>query len=345
MKVYILSPYNKTGGPRSLHQLGNQLVERGLEVYMYYGSQGKKYETKKLLYSDGRMKIATSILDEKDNVLIVPESETGWLLKYSNVQKVIWWLSLDYYLESNLWISAKNRTKNLGEPSFFKYLRYGKGTLKNIIYKRKIDYLKPSQLKNVIHLYNCEYVKHFLLKNSVEEEKMQYLCGPIDYVQNSKENILNNKKNIITYNPKKINKKKFKKVKEYINAVAPNYKFVPLRNMSHEEVIRNLQQSKVYLDLGYFPGPERLPREAVLQYCNIVTSNSGSAKNSVDVPILKKYKFNLDKLDVSKIGNTIIELCENYLNYIDEFDNYRKVTLRQIERFNNDIDKFSERIK
>ena len=39
MKVYIICPYNVTGGPKSLHQLGSNLVNKGLQVFMFYGEK------------------------------------------------------------------------------------------------------------------------------------------------------------------------------------------------------------------------------------------------------------------------------------------------------------------
>ena len=35
-KVYITSIYEKTGGPKTLHQLAEFLVNQGVDVYMVY---------------------------------------------------------------------------------------------------------------------------------------------------------------------------------------------------------------------------------------------------------------------------------------------------------------------
>lgn len=345
MKVYIVCPYGKTGGPRSLHQLGNKLVDEGLDVYMYYGYRGKKERATKPLYSDSKMKLAYTIEDKKENIVIVPESDTSWLLKLYNIKKVIWWLSLDFYLGNNAWYFAKSMTKNLGEPSVYVLLKFLKISVNNLRQNLDKKYLKPKNLNTVYHLYNSEYVRQYLKANNVKENRMQYLCGPIDWHSNNKIDILDNKKNIIAYNPAKMNRKIFKKVQNYIKRIKPSYKLVPIKNMTHYQVLNILKVAKVYLDLGYFPGPERMPREAVMQYCNIVTSNIGSAQNDMDVPIPRQCKFSLNSSNVKNIGNQVINMCENYNDYIVQFDRYRKLVKYQINIFDKNISNFSKKIK
>jgi hypothetical protein len=55
--------------------------------------------------------------------------------------------------------------------------------------------------------------------------------------------------------------------------------------MSRKEVISSLTSSKIYLDLGIHPGTDRIPREAALLGCVIVTNKRGSAGNKIDVDI------------------------------------------------------------
>lgn len=345
MKVYIVCPYGKTGGPRSLHQLGNKLINEGLDVYMYYGYRGRKVNVTQPLYPDSKMKIADTIEDKKENIIIVPESDTSWLLNLHSIKKVIWWLSLDFYLGNNTWYFARSMTKNLGEFPLYVVLKFLKINFNNWRQNLNRKYLKPDKLDEVYHLYNSEYVKHYLKMNNVKDSRMEYLCGPIDWHPVNKEEIINNKKNIIAYNPAKMNRKIFKKVKKYIEKISPSYVLVPIQNMNHNQVLDILKNAKVYLDLGYFPGPERMPREAVMQYCNIVTSNIGSAQNNVDVPILQKYKFSMDSDNVKDIGNQVIDMCKNYSKYIIDFDKYRDLVKYQIDIFDNNITDFSKKIK
>ncbi|MGQ5708294.1 hypothetical protein [Lactobacillus sp. PSON] len=348
MKIYIVCPYNKTGGPRSLHQLGNNLVSKGLDVYMYYGNHGQKIKASKLLYNDSKAKIADNIEDQKDNVVITSEYDTGWLLKIKKAKKVIWWLSLTYYLNNDILADVKKYTSNKNESSFYIPIRYFKRIIKDKLNGKSDKFVKKSKdFQTIYHLYNCEYVREYITSRGVKDIQMQYLCGPIDLVNNdlSIDNILKDKENIIVYNPAKMDKDVVESISEYLQKYYPSYIFKPLQNMTHNEVLNNLRKAKVYLDLGYFPGPERMPREAVMQYCNIITANRGSAANSIDIPIPKKYKFGIDELNVKKLCELAVNMCDNFAVYTPEYDKYREKVINQINRFDSDINNFCDYIK
>ena len=72
-----------------------------------------------------------------------------------------------------------------------------------------------------------------------------------------------------------------------------------------------LQRSKIYIDFGPHPGMDRIPREAALAGCLVITNSEGAAGFQSDVPILPKYK--VKDFDAFKIIR-LIERC------IDEFE-------------------------
>lgn len=89
MKVYIICPYTVTGGPKTLHQLGSDLVNKGLQVFMFYGTKGVPSGEKELLFKDCKAKVATRIEDSENNILIVSEYDTGWIFKFGRLQETI----------------------------------------------------------------------------------------------------------------------------------------------------------------------------------------------------------------------------------------------------------------
>ena len=114
--IYIMAPANiDTGGPHDLHQLGYELKNLGKKVFMYYFPNDQKnpvhenYKTYDLAYT-------TEIEDLEKNILIIPEINQTILLsrKYRNIQKAIWWLSLDYYFVSKF-INKEINFKQLNE--------------------------------------------------------------------------------------------------------------------------------------------------------------------------------------------------------------------------------------
>lgn len=61
--------------------------------------------------------------------------------------------------------------------------------------------------------------------------------------------------------------------------------------MTTQQIIKILDESMVYIDFGNHPGKDRIPREAALRNCIVMTNKSGSAANDIDIPIPAEYKF------------------------------------------------------
>lgn len=333
-KIYIYSPYVKTGGPRSLHQLAFKLQSLGLNAYIVYYTKANKNQ----LYEDCPVNVSLSVQDVKGNIVIVPESRTGLLRKYKNVQKIIWWLSLDYYfndlsIKKSALLTIRNKKWSLLS---FPFIWFVKCLYKCIFNQWAI---KIEGLNNLYHLYNCEYACQFLLKNNVNEKSTKYLCGPIEnlYFEIDKENILANKTKTVAFNPAKIAPELLEKLKKAIHDKDETIELIELKNMTKEEIFNTLCRTKVYVDLGFFPGPERIPREAVTLYCNVITSTEGSAANQVDVMIPDKYKFDIKNLNMEELIKLILDMVNNFERYTDDFDNYRLEVVKQREIFYNNI--------
>ena len=48
--------------------------------------------------------------------------------------------------------------------------------------------------------------------------------------------------------------------------------------MTPEQVVDLMSESKVYIDFGNHPGKDRIPREAVINGCCVITGVRGSAR-------------------------------------------------------------------
>lgn len=337
-KVYVACPYKLTsGGPETLHQLVDKLRNNNIDAYIYYFNatifpKGSLVAEKFKKYN---IKCVTKIEDSKDNVIIIPEMNTELLYKFKNIKKGIWWLSFDFY-ERNI---IKNRARfALGKrklPEFLWPAMIVYFTIKNRGYKQ-LNFSKDKDLNKYFHFYNCEYIKELLLENKVKEERIAYLCGPIRQSFFYDSTLSFEKENIVLYNPAK-GLEFTEKIIKRMGAIEPNIKFTPLKNLTPQEIVELLKKAKLYIDFGFFPGPERIPREAVSCYCNIITSNLGSAKNDIDVPIPRKYKFSPIENNIDSICYAIIDNINNYNDYISDYDLYRKKVKDQILKFDNNI--------
>jgi hypothetical protein len=320
--IYIYSPSNGvTGGPETLHSLCNIINANGGNAYMFYG---KRFDIPQIYFSKyNLLKKANKIIDSPNNLFICPETDLFRFNNYRKIKKFSMFLSWDFYERRLL----KNRiSKNISTKLFQKIIF-------PILRLTKLRDFKLSE--SIGCSYNCQYVKEHLLQLGLPEEKLIYLCGNI-----SKEHFVpqgfQQKENLVAYNPKK----GMAFTKLIIESFISKYHFspfVPIINMSPSQVAETLQKCKVYIDFGDFPGPERIPREAALANCNIITGLKGSSGNMIDVPIPKEYKFLSLEENIDAIINLINEMIQNYSSYVAQFDEYRRKILLQKDIFEHNI--------
>ena len=85
--------------------------------------------------------------------------------------------------------------------------------------------------------------------------------------------------------------------------------------------------SRQYIDFGPHPGMDRLPREAALAGCVVITNREGAANFDEDVPLPSEFKF--DEFNVDKIFSLIKECCTKHEDYANKMDKYKSWILGQ----------------
>ncbi|OUQ31573.1 hypothetical protein [Massilimicrobiota timonensis] len=335
-KIYVVTYANaSSGGNESLHQLCSKLNNLNLDAYIYYLNNPKAAIPYK--FKSYNIKSTHNIDDSEENILIVPEISTSFLYKFNKIKKCIWWLSLDFYLRTLPKFTFKNFVNDHNIPRLLYPLAYLYLKCTGELNKQCFEFREDKN--HIFHFYNCEYAKQYLINHGVKEENTLYLCGPINSEFFNQTIDLSKKENIILYNPKKgieFTKKIIQKLKD--NEI--NAQIIALENMNYHQLMMFYSKAKIYIDFGFFPGPERIPREAVTMYCNIITSTTGSAKNNSDVPIPYEFKIdakddNLDRI-VLKIKNMLV----NYNDDIPRFEQYRKKVIDQRRLFDEHIEKY-----
>lgn len=146
------------------------------------------------------------------------------------------------------------------------------------------------------------------------------------------------RKPIVLYNPKK--GEEFTKKIIYLNS---DIKFVPIKNMTVDQVIDLMDESMIYIDFGEHPGKDRIPREAAMRNLVVITNKNGAAVNDIDVPIRKEYKIDHNISNLGKI-KTLLHYClEHYDAETRNFDDYRKMILSEKKNFEaNVLNSFSK---
>lgn len=302
--IYILCPPNKaTGGPEALHQLGYILNSLGFNAKMLYS----KYKKKPVhpFYKNYNVPYVMKVKDSNDNIIIFPESMTNFIAKYPLSEKKIWWLSLDFY---EVLMNSREKKKNW---------------IRKILVPYKHTEYRFEHNKTISHWYQSQRTKEFLLTKKLDND-ISYLC---DYVNELFfENLpkVFTKNNIITYNPKKGGEK----IEKYITLL-PEYNWIPLIGMSREEMRDILRKTKLHIDFGYFPGRDKIPREALVSGACLITGRNGTSAFKEDLGIPEKYKLYDTEMNTENVIDLINQTMNNYETVYQEFIPFRKFVVEE----------------
>lgn len=304
--IYIICPANTaTGGPELLHQLGYKLRLLNFDACMYYYGMEENISPVPSRYEKYQVPYVNKIDDTLENIVIFPEITLGFLEKLKNALKVVWWLSVD---------NARCDSKSI------KMLR---------------------EDTKLIHLSQSQYATDFLVNVvKIAENRIYYLS---DYINNEFLNVLSETKreNIVLFNPKK----GFYKTAEIMKSANASIKWQVLNGITPKQMHEVMNRAKVYIDFGEHPGKDRMPREAAVSGCCIVTNRVGAASNNADIMIPERYKFE-EEAGVKDILNTIYELMvyyeekkSDYIDYVErtksEFIEFEKSVLNIFEKLTN----------
>jgi hypothetical protein len=319
-KIYIFCPAGyATGGPEALHQLAYHLNNLGFNAFMYYylipesiGLVHESYEAYKIPY-------VSQVENKPEHIIIVPETYLLPLFKkeFSLVRKAIWWLSIGFYYKT------QKIDNNTVQPKRFLDLR---DLLRG---KKKTSFNKLKKI-GVLNIAHSHYSLVHLKENGLEP------IGQISDYMNAaffeSAKVAGEKKDIIIYNPRKNDD-----FLQEIISLTPDLNWVALTGMTQQQVADWMSQAKLYVDFGYHPGKERMPREAGIMRCCMIIGKTGSAAYQQDMPIAEKYRFDKNQNNIPLIIERIKDCLINYDKAINDFKPYRQAIYHEKEKFIDDI--------
>lgn len=329
-EIYVYCPAGVvTGGAELLHQLVSVLNDNNKNAYIVYFGDANHKIPKDYREYNIKQKEIDQLSDNSRNIEVVYEGRVDLAFVHKNVQKIIWWLSVDnFYYCSYPYIPLTDlftfnlRSTLMGIKSRCKKLLKGENFVTSVASIKKLREL------NAIHAYQSEYAQNYL-----QNRDFHNLLPLKDFINDEHQydsQIL--KEDIILYNPKK----GLSFTKKLIKA-APQFQWVPLQGMSREQLIQTIRKAKLYVDFGYHPGKDRLPRECAMNGCCIITGMRGSAAFFEDVRIPRSYKFrNLDS-NISAIIYKIGDILTNYQDRIKDFEFYRSEISKEKAEFISDV--------
>lgn len=331
MNVYVICPEKLvTGGPDALHQMVFYLNDVGVQAKIAYITSKKREDV--VIPQPYRVYIKDFVLekdieDSINNIIVIAETFTRERKRFHNAQVFIWWLSVD---NSLFW--------NFSKKIFILATLPLRWLIKHKLYKNQIKFIVQSILRkeiysfhsesqNVSHICASYYAYNFISHKS--RRKISLCIEPISklflniFFNELKTISKGNRGNTILYNPKK----GYTHIINKINKLVPELKFEPLESLTQQQLIDKYKTSKLYIDFGTFPGAERIPKEAVLFGCAIITGKRGASGFYEDVPIPEEYKFGSPEKQIKDIAEKIKFVLNNYEQVYSDFDEYRNTVL------------------
>lgn len=174
----------------------------------------------------------------------------------------------------------------------------------------------------IIHIAQSEYAYDFLRKLKIRRLVKVVDALNADFYEEYEEKP---RGNTVLYNPAKATP-----FMNMLMSQCRDIEFRPIRGMTRAEVIEAMRSSKLYIDFGEFPGRERIPREAVLCGCCIITGKTGSADYLDDFRHF--YKFDSKPSHIWAIVNRMHYVLDNYDECRGDFDRFRKDLAEDINR-------------
>lgn len=308
-KIFVCCPGGSvTGGPELLHQLVDCLRHFGHDAYITYYPFEKSY-SKPPEYEIYNSPVET-IEDDSRALIVIPEVFTKHARKIKNAQIAIWWLSVDNY-----------------------YGRNGQSWIRDL--KNRISTLLQSRIplwsmRNLLHFTQSLYAREFLRRNGIDSKMLtDYLA--VEHFENI--TMSANRRDIVVYNPKKGAKKTALLIEKY-----PEIEFIPIKNMTKMEVAHLLSTAKIYIDFGVHPGKDRIPREAAIAGCCIITGICGAAGNNEDVLIPNNYKLDDKSLDyIISFGPLVKSIFSDYEKHSEKFEVYRNIIREEPNLFKRQV--------
>lgn len=292
-KVYMLCPGNiHSGGPELCHQLVSQLIRLGVDAYMFYlpnlqGTFDRRNPVDEF-YVKYHVPYVFQIEETGHNVLILNESANWAYFTYKYIRKIFWWMSVDNYIKDISSLIRARADDALAAPM------------------PKLYYFAPDDTE---HWVQSEYARQFLTLNGVPAKQIFAVEDYLNqtFLKNAANIDISRKENFVAFNPSKgFN------ITGQLMKLAPDIQWRPIRNMTPAQVQELLAASKVYIDFGNHPGKDRIPREAALSGCVVITGRRGAAANAIDINIPDEFKFGETEGDFPKIIEKIRGVFENF---------------------------------
>lgn len=302
--VYIACPGGfATGGTELLHQLAHALRRMGRPAFMYYYEKAELGRPPVFDCYDAPAGVPS---DDPRHLIVVPEIGPHLFHRFKRATKCIWWLSVDNH-----------------------YAVYGKGIDLRQRWERWRAGRSPNpwlRHRSVTHLAQSRYAIDHLRSMGLRSHALgDYLRE--DFLDIA-EGAWPQKGDRVCFNPKK-----GQAFTRLLQEKAVDWEWVALSDLPPEGIRDRLLGAKLYIDFGHHPGKDRIPREAALAGCVVISGREGSAANAEDLPLGDDFK--IDQRGADAPERAIAAIARALRDYPDalarQADYRRRVRLEKEE--------------
>lgn len=286
----------------------HELISQGQKAWMFYVEDQSiapvdEFPAERYLKYNTPHVLTIEDVEQKDSVIIVPETYPLWIFAYRKCLKVLWWMSVDNYIRN---------TEMIGQ-----------------------DYFNALKTQVTLHLVQSHYAYKYLLERGIPTEKIMYVSDYISDNYGKIQLLADLRQNIALYNPQK----EWHAIQPLIQKT-DWLKWIPLQNFTEEQMLAVMSIAKVYVDFGNHPGKDRIPREAASCGCCVITNRQGSAAFYEDIPIPDLYKIENPTITYDAIAALLFDICMHWEEHNKHFELYRKSISLERQKFTDDVKKF-----
>jgi hypothetical protein len=314
--VFVLCPAGPaSGGPDALHRLVHALNEAGARAAISYVPFDGQLEVPEIYRRYYRTPVAAPV-DAPGNLVVLPEVMTGYARQIRHARTAIWWLSVAHFYGY----------AGQGDHVFRRLrLLHDARSLLGV----PIPQLRWSEMRRVDHYSPSAHAADFLRRHGIASQPLRDPINDIFFTVRPAAR----RRDAVAYNPVKGMQFTAK-----IVAAMPEVEWIAVQGMSHEQVAEVFCTTKAFVDFGFFPGRERMPREAALCGCCLVTGRRGAAAVAEDLAIPDRYRINHRARDfANQARDAVLDIFANFEMRSRDFDSFRDEVRKGPSMFLRDI--------
>lgn len=329
-KVFVMYPKGVTsGGPLALHQLVDEIRRQGGEAFLtpWAGTEQRNRAPQFDAYDAPEAPVE----DESQNLVIFPEFSLRDSLNLSNAQTAIWWLSIGN--------SVPARLPKLISKIIREVIREGPtvaGNTLNLVCKEVLALRRIWSKASPRSIHFCQSSYALRLIGGLLR-KPALLLG--DYTESGigaplwKPDCQIRSTARVSYNPAKVEAWRISRLKRRL----PGVEWLPLQRLTSDEIVSTLKTSSLYLDLGYFPGKDRLPRESIMAGTPVVIALRGSGRNKHDFPLPRSAKVRLGFGWLGRTKRALELILSDRDGALRSQENFRQTVLEERDLFSKQV--------